>query len=239
MALELIPVIDLMQGHVVHARLGQRTQYRPLQSPLAGGSSEALRVVDGLLALHPFNRLYIADLDAITGHGDHAATIAAIAQAHPDVELWLDGGLDALPAADATSTITVLGSESLRTLPYTKADADAQTDVSPRRWVLSLDFRGDQLLGPPGLLQHTTSWPRDIIAMTLDRVGSAQGPDLQRLSALKARAPTRRIYAAGGVRDARDLIALAQSGAHGVLLASALHDGRLSADDLRRHAPRA
>lgn len=233
MPLELIPVIDLMQGHVVHARLGQRTQYQPLQSALAGGSSEALRVVDGLLALHPFNRLYIADLDAITGHGDHAATIDAIAQSHPEVELWLDSGLGALPAADVTSTIPVLGSESLRTLPSTKAD----TDAAPHGWVLSLDFHTDQLLGPPELLQHTTSWPRDIIAMTLDRVGGAQGPDLQRVSALKTRVPTHRIYAAGGVRDARDLVALAQSGAHGVLLASALHDGRLRADDLRRHAP--
>lgn len=253
MPLRLIPVIDLMQGQVVHARLGQRAHYRPLRSALAAGSSDALRVADGLLALHPFRQLYIADLDAITGQGHHAATLAAIRQRHPDVELWLDSGLHALPAADAAddasaaATVTVLGSESLRTLPGRHADARGQdlhqtralARTPQRRWVLSLDSRAGQLLGPSDLLQQTAQWPDDVIAMTLDRVGSDAGPDLRGLRALRARlaqTPTRRVYAAGGVRDARDLAALAQAGAHGVLLASALHDGRLSADALRRHA---
>ncbi len=268
MPLELIPVIDLMHGQVVHARLGQRAHYLPLRSALAGGSSEPLRVAAALLALHPFQRLYIADLDAIAGRGDHAPVIAAIRQAHPNVELWLDSGLDALPERGDTTALTVLGSESLRTLPSMREDASTQAHAAaamavvlqplPRRWVLSLDFRAGQLLGPPGLLQQTAAWPDAIIVMALDRVGGAQGPDLQRLHALQAglardmqaiarareMAPaqvqastrTRRLYAAGGVRDARDLAALAQAGAHGVLLASALHDGRLSACDLRRHA---
>lgn len=247
MPLQLIPVIDLMQGQVVHARLGQRAHYKPLHSALAAGSSDALRVADGLLALHPFRQLYIADLDAITGQGHHTATLAAIRQRHPGVELWLDSGLHALPAADDAATVTVLGSESLRTLPSRHADARTQTPDqahtsarSPqRRWVLSLDSRAGQLLGPPDLLQQTAQWPDDVIAMTLDRVGSDAGPDLRGVRALRARlaqTPARRVYAAGGVRDPRDLAALAQAGAHGVLLASALHDGRLGADALRRHA---
>ena len=247
MPLRLIPVIDLMRGQVVHARLGQRAHYKPLRSALAAGSSDALDVADGLLALHPFRQLYIADLDAITGQGHHTATLAAIRRRHPDVELWLDSGLHALPAADDAATLTVLGSESLRTLPGRHADArDQDLDRTrtparppPRRWVLSLDSRAGQLLGPPDLLQQTAQWPDDIIAMTLDRVGSDAGPDLRGLRALRAslaQTPARRVYAAGGVRDARDLAALAQAGAHGVLLASALHDGRLGADALRRHA---
>lgn len=69
--------------------------------------------------------------------------------------------------------------------------------------------------------------------MTLARVGAFAGPDLALLSAVARRAPGREIYAAGGLRDARDLEALARIGVAGALVASALHDGRLSRDDLR------
>jgi phosphoribosylformimino-5-aminoimidazole carboxamide ribotide isomerase len=42
----------------------------------------------------------------------------------------------------------------------------------------------------------------------------------------------RRIYAAGGVRDAADLAALARAGIAGALVATALHDGRLRRADI-------
>src|SRR5262249_42767856 len=46
--LQIIPVIDLRQGDVVHARLGERARYRPLQSILCEGSAPAA-VVEGLM----------------------------------------------------------------------------------------------------------------------------------------------------------------------------------------------
>jgi phosphoribosylformimino-5-aminoimidazole carboxamide ribotide isomerase len=63
--------------------------------------------------------------------------------------------------------------------------------------------------------------------MTLARVGSGAGPDVERLAAVQRIAAGRRIYAAGGVRDAADLAALARAGIAGALVATALHDGRL------------
>ncbi len=68
--------------------------------------------------------------------------------------------------------------------------------------------------------------------MTLARVGAGQGPDYERLAGIIARAGGRRVHAAGGVRDAGDLHRLAEMGVAGVLLASALHDGRLSRADI-------
>ena len=75
--MEIIPVIDLMHGQVVHARMGQRQHYQPIQSLLCS-SSAPIDVVSALLELYPFERMYIADLDAITGQGDHLATILHI-----------------------------------------------------------------------------------------------------------------------------------------------------------------
>jgi phosphoribosylformimino-5-aminoimidazole carboxamide ribotide isomerase len=68
--------------------------------------------------------------------------------------------------------------------------------------------------------------------MTLARVGSGAGPDLERLAAVAAGAPGRLIYAAGGIRDAADLATLKRLGVAGALVATSLHDGRLTGRDI-------
>ena len=95
--------------------------------------------------------------------------------------------------------------------------------------MLSLDFRGEAFQGPPELLADPGLWPKRVIAMTLARVGSGAGPDFERLAALRAAAPELELYAAGGVRDIRDIEILARAGMRGALVSTSLHDGRLTA----------
>jgi uncharacterized protein related to proFAR isomerase len=101
------------------------------------------------------------------------------------------------------------------------------------RIVLSLDFRGDAFQGPEEILAEPALWPHRIIVMTLARVGSGAGPDLERFAAIRSIAGGRKIYAAGGVRDAADLLALKAAGASGALVSTALHDRRIVAADLQ------
>ena len=61
---------------------------------------------------------------------------------------------------------------------------------------------------------------------------SDAGPDISRLQDVMGRAGDRRVYAAGGVRGAADLMALSALRVAGALVASALHDGRLSREAL-------
>lgn len=212
-----------MDGQAVRAVGGRRDEYRPLESVLCD-SSRPEAVVEGLLALHPFRRLYIADLDAILGRGDHGRVVERLRRLHPDLEFWVDGGFSNTATAQAWQAAglgrPVLGSESLAALP--------ERGAWPAQGVLSLDFRGDAFLGPAALLQGPERWPAEAIVMTLARVGMAAGPDLARLAQLRRLNAACRLYVAGGVRHAGDLAALAGAGAAGVLLASALHDGRLS-----------
>ena len=70
------------------------------------------------------------------------------------------------------------------------------------------------------------------------RIGVADPAVGQRIKAIVARSGARKIYAAGGVRHRADLDALRGSGAAGALLASALHDKKISAGDLREIAGR-
>jgi phosphoribosylformimino-5-aminoimidazole carboxamide ribotide isomerase len=227
--MEIIPVIDLKGGVVVRARMGQRDQYRPIETPLSP-TSNPVDVVRGLLAVSAFRTLYVADLDAIERKGDARPALARVKSAFPQLDLWVDNGLAEAAAAraflDDGCDHLVLGSE---------AQTDHRLVESLRddpRVVLSLDFRGDTFIGPPSLLATPAIWPQRIIAMTLARVGSGSGPDLERLAAIAKLADRRRIYAAGGLRHVDDLNALKNAGITGVLVASALHDGRLTRADI-------
>ena len=229
--MEVIPVLDLKEGVVVHARMGRRDQYRPIETPLAS-TSNPVDVARGLLAVHPFETFYIADLDAIENAGNNDVALTRLKTELPNLVFWVDNGVADLARAnswlDAGLGNLVLGSESQRDGALVRRLS--QDD----RVILSLDYRGDEFLGPAALLSDAADWPRKIIAMTLARVGSANGPDLNRLAAIKAAAPDKLIYAAGGVRDAADLAALRRAGIEGALVASSLHNGKLTGAQLAR-----
>jgi HisA/HisF family protein len=229
-AFEVIPVIDLMGGVVVHARAGERQSYRPLAGSRVAASAEPAAVIEGLLALHPFRRLYIADLDAILKRGGHNAAIAGLAERFPSLELWVDAGV-----ADRTGAAAVLEVPTARLVLGSESQVDArllQELHADPRILLSLDLRGAERLDPAGLFGRPELWPQDLIVMTLARVGTGQGPDLPGLSTVSAGAGRRRVWAAGGVRGLDDLLALRGLGCAGVLVATALHDGRLDARSL-------
>jgi phosphoribosylformimino-5-aminoimidazole carboxamide ribotide isomerase len=232
--MEIIPVIDLKDGQVVQARGGDRTRYGPLSSPLSP-SSEPLAVVDALLHLHPFATLYIADLDAIGAIGQNVATIAAIHAKHPGLSLWVDGGLSNSPALESfvssCSAHPIIGSETLEDLDLLRHPALVNRSAYP---ILSLDYRGNQLDGPAALVNRPDLWPQRTIVVTLTRVGSALGPDFDRLASLRRLSPATILYAAGGVRDLGDIHALGALGIRGALVASALHSGQLCPGDLAR-----
>ncbi len=232
--MDIIPVIDLKGGHVVHARQGRRDDYQPIETPLAR-SSAPLEIVSGLLGTHPFRRLYVADLDAIGATGEHRGELRAISERHPGIELWVDRGIGTHEAAREWLRVgvgsLVLGSES-----QTGTDLLRALREEPRV-VLSLDFRDEAFQGPAAILEQPALWPVRVIVMTLARVGASQGPDLDRVADALRRRPGGSVYAAGGVRDIADLRALAALGAAGALVATALHAGALTASELRQLDP--
>lgn len=236
--MQVIPVIDVKGGLAVAARRGDRARYAPLESSLAE-SADPLAVAAGLRTLVPFRTLYVADLDGIEGRGADLETQRRLAEFWPG-ELWIDDGsmgeCDPLTnkseALDPMIKSHVVGSESLKSLnDYQAARAHKGIDAP-----LSLDFRGNDFIGPDELFADASLWPRRVIVMTLARVGSGEGPDVARVTSIIARAEKREIYAAGGVRNASDLAKLQDIGAAGALVATALHTGGVSRADLERFA---
>lgn len=218
--MRVIPVIDLLDGHVVHAQQGQRERYRPIQSPLCRGSAPHA-VIDALLGLHGFTTLYVADLDALMGKGGQRGLLERLQHDYPGLRFWVDQGL----AAPVGRAVAVVGSESLD-------EAGIKQLPSLEGCILSLDFIGERLLGAQSLLQNPELWPEKIIIMSLSRVGASAGPDFGRLAEFRAAWPNKRFIAAGGVRHAEDLRQLDALGMAGVLLASALHSGAVGREEL-------
>ncbi|MGQ7793435.1 HisA/HisF-related TIM barrel protein [Faunimonas sp. B44] len=230
--MEIIPVIDIQAGLVVRARRGERSSYRPIDTPLSPGS-DPLDVAKGLLALHPFRSLYVADLDGIERQQPSWAVLERLAAELPHLALWTDFGCsDAAAAADYLARVPggvlVIGTESQDDEGVLRRLRDHP------RVALSIDYFGDDFRGPRAILDDASLWPGRVIVMTLGRVGGGEGPDVGKLSAIAARAGARRIHAAGGIRGEDDCRRLQAAGIAGALVASALHDGALGAAALKR-----
>jgi phosphoribosylformimino-5-aminoimidazole carboxamide ribotide isomerase len=229
--MQIIPVIDLLNGMVVHAKMGDRKNYQPIQSALCQ-SSEPIVVVNALLELYPFERIYIADLDAITGQGNHAAIIKYIQEQYPSLEICLDAGIsqanNLLKWQDLTLT-HVIGSENIAST----SDLIEISDHLNRNFILSLDSNQSGFLGCADLQTNTDLWPDDVILMSLAQVGANQGTNLAMLEKFKRYSKEFNLYAAGGARNIDDVNTLEQLGIYGALIASALHNKQISANDIR------
>jgi phosphoribosylformimino-5-aminoimidazole carboxamide ribotide isomerase len=232
--MRIVPVLDLQGGVVVHARRGQRAQYAPLRSPLVDGC-EPVAVARALCAVAQTNRLYVADLEALAAQPVDVATLAALSGV---AELWVDAGAAAperaAELACAGAARNVVGTESLG--PDALSERNAALAAPPL--VLSIDLRDGRLISPrPELAGRDPAAAaplaiglgvRELIVIDLTRVGSDSGPPLAAVAELAAALPGLAIYAGGGVRDDADLRALQSAGATGALVATALHEGRIT-----------
>jgi phosphoribosylformimino-5-aminoimidazole carboxamide ribotide isomerase len=227
--MRVIPVIDLKGGTAVHAVRGERERYRALgRDPLA--LAVAFRAELGL------DELYVADLDAIAGDRGHDSTIAALAD---EARVMVDAGVSEPERARAllalgvhrvvVGTETLTGPEALdRLLP----EAVLSVDLCEGR-TLSPDPRLAGLPALDAVARLHRAGLGEVIVLDLARVGTGAGPDVGSIAELHAAFPDLELLAGGGVRDAGDLRALADAGAAGALVATALHRGIIGPHELR------
>ena len=225
--MQIIPVIDLFNGVVVHAKRGERQHYQPIQSLLTTANNP-LDIVAALLAVYPFQQLYIADLNAIQQQHDNFHHISAISQHFPQLKLWIDAGVNKKLEQFMLHSNVILGSENF---------SDVESYLSFKKpfhdnFVLSLDFMSNGFQGPTELLSNVKYWPQEVIVMSLANVGTSLGVNDKILNKIIQLACGKNVYAAGGVRGLEDLIILKNMGAHGALIASALHQQQITSKQL-------
>ena len=225
----IIPVIDLSKGLVVHAKQGLRNTYEPVSSTLST-SPEPRNVLSSYLELYPFKTIYIADIDAIQNTGSNEKLILELATEYKQCEFWLDAGIEILNKKISSlpdNIKLILGSENKLIEHEFIELMNERPDL-----ILSLDFNDQGLIENQYLMDNPSIWPQQLIVMSLPQVGSNRGVDKECLSTILNVAENKAVYAAGGVRNIDDLTQLKSMGAKGVLLATALHNGTITKEDL-------
>jgi len=239
--MEIIPVLDLLNGLVVHGVKGEREHYRPVKSILTA-TADPVEIARALQLETACRALYIADLDAIQGTGNNISAIKEIAS-QLDVDLWVDAGTATLEPIEQLLEVgavtVIIGSETLETMQQLKVICNS---VPREKILFSLDITKDLVLSRTHELQAIaplealTIVSREgidrFILLTLDGVGSAAGPDLPLLQKARNNFPSTTIIMAGGVKSPAHLNTLAADGADGVLVATSLHKGWIKKQDL-------
>jgi phosphoribosylformimino-5-aminoimidazole carboxamide ribotide isomerase len=242
----LIPVLDIMDGQVVRAIGGRRKEYLPLISKLVQ-STDAQAVARALLEATGATELYVADLDAIIGHPKSSSAaitpeVLKLLQSS-SMPVWLDGGfgpdrdLRCLP--DLPGLRPVIGLETCRTPDYL---AKVISESGQRCIAFSIDLRDGELIGDWrawGLRSERDSLGlartvvrmgcRHLIVLDLTRVGTGSGCGTEDLlRAIRTEFPEVELIAGGGAKNWEDIDHLDECGADAVLVASAIHDGRIT-----------
>ncbi|MGE4195260.1 MAG: HisA/HisF-related TIM barrel protein [Pseudodesulfovibrio sp.] len=239
--MEIIPVIDLLNGEAVAAIRGERSVYRPVKSDIVD-TSVPLDVARALLGVTGCRTMYVADLDAIQGRAWHMDVLRELFSL--PVEFIVDAGVsgpdEVLALTELGSGRAILGTETLPSLSM----LDEMAGAAGRDRVLpSLDVRnGTVLTAAPelqglhpldGLARLVDMGLDTFILLTLDVVGTGGGPDWPLLEAAVRKFPAIDILAGGGIASPDDLRRGAALGLTGGLTATALHRGWITAADVK------
>jgi phosphoribosylformimino-5-aminoimidazole carboxamide ribotide isomerase len=235
----ILPVLDLMQGQIVRGIAGRRDEYRPIVSQLVA-SAEPLLVAETLRERFGFNEFYLADLDAIQGGQPNDAIYDALVRR--GFALWIDAGVSSAAFLATPNARLIVGLESVQ-----GPDALAQIIRNLRHGsvVFSLDLKDGLPLGKIGAWGSTDPWTiarraieigvESMIVLDLARVGVGGGTGTEELCVrLKQTYPDLQLTAGGGVRGMDDVRRLHSLGVDYVLVASALHDGRITPEEVKR-----
>lgn len=240
--MQIIPVIDILNGQVVRGVAGERSKYEPVRSQLTDSSSPAV-VLNAILETFEFEHCYVADLDAILHERLNHCALAELAQS--GVTLTVDRGVR--NAADVAELLE-LGADrvvvALETLPDRALAQDLLSQFGSQSLVLSLDLQGGRPMTVSAAWQSRTPETiaaelievgfRQLIVLDLASVGMNQGtPTLELCACLKDRFPDVSLTTGGGIRSAQDLRLLSAARVDGALVASALHNGQLCPKDCR------
>jgi phosphoribosylformimino-5-aminoimidazole carboxamide ribotide isomerase len=235
--LQIIPVVDILNGVAVQAIGGNRSNYRPIRSQLTDSVDPSIVLTHMCRVCHS-DTAYVADLDAIMRQEPNRCMLAELARM--PLNLMVDVGVQ---SSDDVQTLLDLGYSqtivALESLPGPDIASTLVRTFNPDSLILSLDLNAGvpisrwkpwAQLPPLDLLCELSSlgfcrW----IVLDLSTVGTSAGvPTHELCREWRRQRPHDEIITGGGIKDRSDLLPLKQVGIDGVLIASALHSGSIS-----------
>ena len=239
--MRVIPVIDILKGKAVQAIMGERKKYQPIKTVLTP-SPDPLDIAVAFKELFNFNELYIADLDAIQGSASNIEVIKKISNS-TDLKLIIDAGVNNPQGA---TRILKAGAEKViiatETLTSIKQLEDCVKTIGKQKIVGSLDYKEERILTKSeeimklNPVQVAEMFERkevsEIIFLELSRVGTLQGLETKILKEI-IQAVNIPVLTGGGIDSVREIIDLQNLGIAGVLVATALHKGKIRPEELQ------
>ncbi|HVC02394.1 MAG TPA: 1-(5-phosphoribosyl)-5-[(5-phosphoribosylamino)methylideneamino] imidazole-4-carboxamide isomerase [Steroidobacteraceae bacterium] len=246
--MRLIPAIDLRDGRCVRLLHGDFTA----ETGYSVGPLELLRRYRAAGA----DWLHVVDLDgARDGDGANRAIVARLA-AERTVELQVGGGI-----RDRAALLAMREAGAARVVVGSAAVGDPEAvrgwlgEFGPERVVLAFDVRIDET-GTPRVATHgwrrqsalslwsavggfTAQGLKHVLCTDVRRDGALCGPNVALYREAVARFPGIEWQASGGVRDARDLAALAAAGAAAAISGKALLEGLIGLEEMHAFLPSA
>jgi phosphoribosylformimino-5-aminoimidazole carboxamide ribotide isomerase len=220
---------------------GNRVDYKPLKSKLCSSTNPI--VVAGVFKELGFKKVYVADLDAILGKGDNTEVLRDIVE-QTGLHLLVDAGVTEIKKVQSlfqnNVAQVIIGTETLQNLNFVK---EAVNIFGNEKIVVSLDLMKNKVLCksespmPMDALELALTMQQmgvsQMILLELTRVGSKEGVDTAFLRKFKDNLHVD-LLAGGGVRNIKDVLLLKDMNIAGVLVATALHSGQLSVDELKQ-----
>ncbi|MDX6481256.1 MAG: phosphoribosylformimino-5-aminoimidazole carboxamide ribotide isomerase [Gaiellaceae bacterium] len=221
--------MDVLEGRAVRLEQGDYDRVR-----LEGGDPLEL-VAAAARSKPPF--VHVIALDAARDGGAPLELARDVVAAAAPVPVQLGGGVrsvaDAVALADAGIARVLVGSAAFGPIPledFVAALGDrvvVAVDVA-QGTVRTAGWLADSGLSPEdALLRCAEAGVERVLCTAIARDGTASGPDLDLIRRARA-AFAGEILAAGGVRDQRDIEALADAGADGAVVGRAWLEGALA-----------
>lgn len=226
-----MPAVDLRDGACVQ---------------LVGGSyaDERVRIADPVAVTaswfdRGFDRVHVVDLDAATGRGENTDVVDVLLRRWPG-RIQVGGGIRTTARAgellEKGAIHAIVGTRALEDPPW----LSRLTSRFPGRVVVALDVHNHRavvagwqrrLPVPVGeLLAEVDRLDLGGLLVTaVHREGALQGPDVDLMADLR-RQTRHPLTAAGGIRDATDVRALASVGVESCVVGMALYTGAFDDD---------
>lgn len=234
--MRIVPVMDLLDGKIVHAQAGEREKYEPIESSIAE-SADPFSVASAFQDFG-FSELYIADLNAISSNGNNLRVVDNLTSEF-SMEVMIDGGFrtaeETKPYLKRGASKIVLATESLKNLKEAKKACKYDQPV-----VASIDMQDGEIIAKnPQMRFHFSKAVQEfsetgiseILILNLDRVGTGKGPAVKIIEEALEWTDLP-LLVGGGIRNVKDVHRLKEVGASGVLIATALHDGTIKVEEL-------
>ena len=220
----IIPVIDLKDGIAVSGKSGKRETYTPLETVFHNSADPVAIAI--ALKKNGFERIYVADLDAIEGIGSNLQVVGEMNQI---ISVMFDCGLNNSEGVGKildTVDKVIIATETIKSLD----ELELLFSLFPKHnLVMSVDVKEGIVLG-----KHINAdfkdiikiikkiKPFEVILLDISRVGTENGVDPELINSFIDLDTD--LILGGGVRN-KDILELCDRGIKNFLVGTALHSG--------------